>query len=109
MDIDKMISDEMVRERALYERVKDWEREMEPLKLRMEAARTQWSQSYNQIKVLVQLKAFLAARETVENATDDDAAVLDADRRELAEGEPAKADAVPACLPWGNRGTKASA
>lgn len=106
MDIERMIETETERERALYERVKAAEREMEPFKRRYETLRGEWSDAYNRIKTLTKMRALLAEHATETSA---DAAVLDADRRELGASEPAKPVTAPACMAWGNRSTGASA
>lgn len=80
-----MIADETKRERELYARVKDAERAMEPYKKRMEAVRSEWSEAYNKVKTLKQVRELLVAQATENGA---DVAVLDADQRELAASEP---------------------
>lgn len=89
MDIERLIADETARERALYEHVKSAEREMEPYKRRYEALRSEWSDAYNRIKTLNQMRTLLAEHATETRA---DTAVLAEDRHELAAREASAGD-----------------
>lgn len=73
MDIERLIADETARERALYERVKAAEREMEPFKRRYETLRSEWSEAYNQVKTLTKMRELLTAHtaETLIAAAND--------------------------------------